>query len=111
VTRTQIEFRIPRRAAEALPLSGMSPQARDLGIVNSRLEVTTANAGRGHVRVVCSKEMGTFLVEQFRELVVKAGVRKEPLLLIDASMAVSAILAAIEEAGRVDPPSGRDSPD
>jgi hypothetical protein len=81
----------------------MSPQARDLGVVHSRIEVTTANAGRGQVRVACSQEMGVFLVEQFRELVVKAGVRKEPLLLIDASLAVSAILAAIEEASRGNP--------
>ena len=105
----RIEFRIPRRAAEALPLSGMSAQARALGIVPSRIEVTTSNAGRGHVRVACSSEMGSFLVEQFRELVVKAGVRKEPLLLIDASLAVSAILAAIDSARRG--VGGVDTPD
>jgi len=87
----------------------MSPQARDLGIVNSKIDVTTTNAGRGHVRVVCSREMGVFLVEQFRELVVRAGTRKEALLLIDASLAVSAILAALDEPGRVDPSSSGDS--
>ena len=54
--------------------------------------------------------MGSFLVEQFRELVVKAGVRKEPLLLIDASLAVSAILAAIDTARRGDVGNGSPAP-
>jgi len=42
--------------------------------------------------------MGIFLVEQFRELVAKAGARKEAQLLIDASLAVAAIFKAIDEA-------------
>jgi hypothetical protein len=76
----------------------MSAQARALGILPSRIEVRTSNAGRGQVRVSCSVEMATFLVEQFRELVVAAGVRKEPLLLVEASLAVSAIVGAINGA-------------
>ena len=76
----------------------MPAQARALGLPPSRIEVDTANAGRGKVRVICSREMAIFLADQFRALVVKAGDRKEPLLLIDAALAVSAIMTAIDEA-------------
>ena len=93
-----LEFRIPRAAAEALPISEMSAQARALGISPARVDVSAAHAGRGQVRVTCSTEMGIFLVEQFRELVAKASARKEAQLLIDASMAVAAIFKAIEDA-------------
>jgi hypothetical protein len=93
-----LEFRIPRTAAEALPISEMAAHARSLGISPARVDVSAANAGRGQLRVTCSTEMGIFLVEQFRELVAKAGARKEAQLLIDASLAVAAIFKAIDEA-------------
>jgi hypothetical protein len=76
----------------------MSAQARALGILPSRIDVRTSNAGRGQLRLSCSLEMATYLLEQFRELVVTAGARKEPLLLVDASLAVSEIVAAIADA-------------
>ena len=94
----QLEFRIPRTAAEALPISEMAAQARALGISPARVDVSATNAGRGQVRVICSTEMGIFLVEQFRELVAKAGALKEAQLLIDASLAVAAIFKAIDHA-------------
>ena len=50
-----------------------------------------------------------FLADQFRELVVKAGERKEPLLLIDAALAVSAIQAAIDAADHDDESKRTDS--
>ena len=105
VTKDRLEFRIPRTAADALPLSEMSAHARSLGVFPTKVEVSTANAGRGLVRVICSTEMGIFLVEQFRELVAQASARKEPQLLIDASMAVAAIFKAIDEAQRADEPT------
>jgi hypothetical protein len=103
VNTDQLIFRIPRAAADALPISEMAAQARSLGISPARVDVSTANAGRGHVRITCSTEMGIFLVEQFRELVAKASARKEPQLLIDASMAVASIFKAIEDAQRTGP--------
>jgi len=109
VNPLRIEFQIPRRAADALPISAMSAQARALGISPSRIEVGTAKVGRGKLRVTCSREMAIFLADQFRELVVKAGDRKEPLLLIDAALAVSSIVAALDEAKHGDESAKTDS--
>jgi len=53
--------------------------------------------------------MAIFLADQFRELVVKAGDRKEPLLLIDAALAVSSIVAALDEAKHGDESAKTDS--
>jgi hypothetical protein len=78
----------------------MSAQARALGISPARINVSTTNAGRGHVLVTCSTEMGIFLVEQFRELVAKASTKEDAQLLIDASLAVAAIFKAIDQVHR-----------
>ena len=104
VTPDQMEFRVLRSAADALPIGEMSAQARALGISPARINVTAANAGRGHVLVTCSTEVAIFLVEQFRELVAKAGTQGDAQLLIDASMAVAAIFKAIEAAHRQESP-------
>lgn len=96
----QLEFRVPRSAADALPISEMSVHARALGISPARIVVSTTNAGRGYVLVTCSMEVGIFLVEQFRDLVAKAGTQGDAQLLIDASLAVAAIFMAIEGAHR-----------
>lgn len=100
VTPDHLEFRVLRSAADALPIGEMSAQARSLGISPARINVTAANAGRGHVLVTCSTEVAIFLVEQFRELVAKAGRQGDPQLLIDASLAVATIFKAIEAAHR-----------
>ena len=60
VTPDQLEFRVLRSAADALPIGEMSAQARALGISPARINVTAANAGRGHVLVTCSTEMANF---------------------------------------------------
>jgi len=110
VNPLRLEFQVPRRAADALPISAMSAQARALGISSSRIEVgTQPKVGRGKLRVTCSREMAIFLADQFRELVVKAGDRKEPLLLIDAALAVSSIVAALDEAKHGDESANTDS--
>ncbi len=103
MTPDQLEFRVPRSAADALPISDMPAQARALGISPARINVSAAHAGRGHVLVTCSTEVAIFLVEQFRELVAKAGTNGDAQLLIDASMAVAAIFKAIDKAHQQEP--------
>lgn len=98
MTPDHLEFRLPRSAADALPISDMPAQARALGISPARINVSSAHAGRGHVLVTCSTEVAIFLVEQFRELVAKAGTNGDAQLLIDASLAVAAIFKAIDKA-------------
>lgn len=95
-----MEFRVLRSAADALPISEMPAQARALGIAPARISVSATNAGRGYVLVTCSTEVGIFLVEQFRELVAKAGTNGDAQLLIDASLAVAAIFKAIDHVHR-----------
>jgi hypothetical protein len=96
VTPDHVEFRVLRSAADALPISEMPAQARALGISPARINVSAANAGRGHVLVTCTTEVAIFLVEQFRELVAKAGTQGNAQLLIDASLAVAASFKAID---------------
>ena len=57
---TCVQFKIPRTAADALPIEKILSGARAAGVPKAHLEYSTVRAGVGSMRISCSVEMATY---------------------------------------------------
>jgi hypothetical protein len=93
---TCAQFKIPRSAAEALPIESILPGARPASVPNADLENSTVSAGVGNMRITCSVEMATYLVTRLTELATSLEGLNQTHLIIDCRYGVKAAFDAIE---------------
>ena len=95
---TSIQFLIPHKVADTLPIGEVAARSRAAGLAFGRVEYSTVNA-RGSVRVTCSEPMGVFLIEDLKALAEHAAEEGDGQLRIEIARAINAVFAAIEKAG------------
>jgi hypothetical protein len=105
---TCVEFKIPRTAADALPIESVLPGARSTGVPNGHFEYSTVSAGVGSMRITCSVEMATYLVTCLTELATSLEGKDQAQLVIDCTYGVKAAFDAIEH--EIYGPGGRPDP-
>ena len=93
---TCVQFKIPRAAADALPIESILSGARAAGVQNAHLEYNTVHAGAGSMRITCSVEMATYLVTRLTELATSLEGKNQTQLIIDCTHGVKAAFDAID---------------
>ena len=93
---TCVQFKIPRAAADSLPIESILSGARAAGVPNAHVEYTTVRAGVGSMRITCSVEMATYLVSRLTALAASLAGENQTQLIIDCTYGVKAAFDAID---------------
>jgi len=93
---TSIQFLIPQKVADALPIGEVAARSRAAGLDFGGVEYAMDNA-RGSVRVTCSRQMGVFLIEDLKSLADSDAQKGGGQLLIEIAVAINAVSTAIQK--------------
>lgn len=97
---SRLQFRIPRRAADAVNFPALRARARAAGIKRTSIEYRTCAFGSGQTRVTCSHEMALVLIDELLALAVQADAGCDAELLIECVTGAGAAFDASHEKRR-----------
>lgn len=93
---SSLQFRISRRAADAVGLPALRHLLRAARFPHNSIRCSTHRAPPGTARITCSREIALLLLEKFRALGKDAEACRDSPLQAESAAAVAAILTALD---------------